>query len=197
MHRLPTHYKEMQPETFKTYRWYVAFVGNLRHVVAADISLKEENIEYKIWAPCYQEYRKDHSDFVLTDRLLYAGYIFIGLKNQLDFVTTNLALLSSRKGYLLGTSCVSLTDEELSKIYQVTSKFSDVPRMMFNVKAGDTISIKSGIFSGLFGKVKDVKTDGRLIIQAFFMNRDVEINLSILDIQSMGENAFYEEDSFN
>jgi transcription antitermination factor NusG len=197
MHRLPSHYKEIKPELFKTYRWYVAFVGNMRHVISANISLTEEKIDHIIWAPCFQEYRKDHSDFVLMDRLLYAGYIFIGLKNQMDFVSANIKLLASRKGYLLGTSHTCLSGEELDKVYQLASTFYEVPRMMFNVREGDTISIKSGIFSGLFGKVKEVRTDGRLIIQAFFMNRDVEINLSILDIQSLGDNAFYEEDLFH
>jgi transcription antitermination factor NusG len=131
------------------------------------------------------------------DRLLYAGYIFIGLKNQMDFVASNIKLLSSRKGYLLGTSSTCLSLEELDKVYKLSSTFSEVPRMMFNVKEGDTISIKSGIFSGLFGKVKNVRIDGRLTIQAFFMNRDVEINLSILDIQSLGDSPFYEEDTLN
>ena len=193
MHKLYKKYKELHVDLLQDYKWFVAFVGDIRHVLNIDIELKEEGLDYLIWAPCFQEYRKYHSDFILADRLLYAGYIFVGLKNSQDFVTANLKMLSSRKGYMLGTSTTYLKKEELDMIHALSNTCVDAPRMMFNVNPGDTITIKSGIFSGLCGKVKDVRTDGRVLIQAYFMNRDIEINMSVMDVQSMGISPSYDE----
>ena len=195
MHKLYKKYKELCVDDLAKYKWYVAFVGDIRHVPALDLELREENMAHCIWAPCFQEYRKYHSDFILADRLLYAGYIFIGLPESNDFVRANLKMLASRKGYMLGTSSTYLKREEVETVYKLSNICLESPRMMFNVAEGDTITIKSGIFSGLCGKVKSVRTDGRVAIQAYFMNRDIEINVSVMDVQSLGSPTYDDNDN--
>jgi transcription antitermination factor NusG len=193
-HKLLARYKHLEQGMLNEYKWYVASVGNMQHIFKLEYALRDtDDMAYRIWAPCYKEYRKYHSDFILADRLLYSGYIFIGLKNEDDFCKADTRIATSRLGYMLGNSKTYLHQEDLNNVYAMYLKFQDCKKMMYNVQEGDNISLKSGPFSGLCGVVQNVYSDGRVRIKAYFMQRELEINISVLDVQVLSAGNFYEE----
>lgn len=191
---MSSQYKYLENEKLNAYKWYVAFVGNMQHIFKISGMFRElPHMEHHVWAPCYKEYRKFHSDFILADRLLYSGYIFIGLQNESDFCEVVVKLKQSRLGYLLGTSKDFLKKQDLENVYNMYLKFQDCKRMMFNVQSGDSVTLKSGPFSGLCGIVQHVYVDGRVKLKAFFMQRELDIDISIMDLQILNSGNFYEE----
>ena len=197
IHRLSSQYKYLENEKLESYKWYVAFVGNMQHVRKISGSLKEiPELNYHIWAPCYKEYRKYRSDFILADRLLYSGYIFIGLTDPHKFCEVELKLKQSRLGYLLGASQNFLKKQDLENVYSMYLKFQDCKKMMFNVQAGDSVTLRSGPFSGLCGTVQHVYPDGRVRLKAYFMQRELEMNISVMDLQVLNVGNFYDESEF-
>jgi len=184
--RLPT------SEDFKNFKWYIVFVGQLKNVDTLEYICKERNIHAIIWSPVFQEYHRTSSGLVLVDKLLYPGYVFVGLADPQKFELLSYELSEERKGFLLGNFTNYLTREELEMIVQEAIKHSEAPSLeTFHVQKGDIVIINSGPFTGMQGKVLDVDQKGRVKLKIFFMNTEVDAIVPGADVYSFGP-SFYD-----
>ena len=191
MQRISSKYKQLPPtESFQQLKWFVIFIGTVRNIPGVHHVCVELNLpDFVIWAPVYQEHCKTQTDIALTDRLIYPGYIFIGVPSTEDAATLSAELRNEAKGFLLGSSTMCLTEEELQCAYENAVRLAEAPKIMFDVKEGDSVIMSSGFLSGFRATVEKVLPEGRVKLKVFFMNREVSVDMSVLDIQSLGNSV--------
>jgi transcription antitermination factor NusG len=187
MQKLHSQYKVIpESQEFKSYFWYIAFVQVISNIQKVQHMVKQINSDHRLWAPSYQEYCKLYFELVLVDRLLYPGYIIIGLKNREEYEELNNEMLSQHLGYMLGGPFSSLRDDEFQAMLKVSQTILEVPSGQFNVTAGDNIIISSGPCAGLHGLVKRINNDGQVTLAVYFMNREITVVTTVTEIQNLG-----------
>ena len=56
--------------------------------------------------------------------------------------------------------------------------------MSLNIKVGSSVTITAGPFSGLPADVVKINDSGVVELRVFFLNRDMKVKTSVLDIKS-------------
>lgn len=187
MQKLHSQYKVIPAlEDYEKYSWYIAFVQVISNIQKTAVILRGMNIDYKLWAPNYQEYCKIYFELILVDRLLYPGYVLIGVREDASFDLLNRDMNQNRLGYMLGDYTCKIKRDEFIQMLRVSNKILDIPTGQFNVKVGDSIVISAGPCAGLNGVVKDISDDGQVTLSVFFMNREISVTTSVVDIQNIG-----------
>ena len=176
-------------------KWYVVFVGTLTNINSIESLTNQKTFKDSIvWAPTFQEYCKLRSHLILVDRLIYPGYIFVGFVNDHQLASFLKKVSAERKGTLLGDGVVCLLPDEVKDVFSVAVKYSTAPKVMFDVKPGDHVTISSGPLSGLPAQVRDIKPSGDVTLTVFFLSRELTVKTTILDIQSFGYARTYNHD---
>lgn len=171
-------------EALQQLKWYVVFVGTANNIRGIENILKDNDISNGVvWAPTFQEYHKFRSHLVAIDKLLYPGYVFVGFENIAQVGIFLRELSSESKGLLLGDGAVCLTMDEINDVLSVVNRLSEAPKMMIDIKTGDQVTINSGPLSGLPATVTSVTDSGDVVLNIFFLSRELEVKTTILDIQ--------------
>jgi transcription antitermination factor NusG len=187
MQKLHSQYKIVPPkEEYAQYNWYIAFVQVISNIRKVESILDNMSVNYRLWAPSYQEYCKIYFELVLVDRLLYPGYIVVGLQGDSSFEILHHELISNQFGYLLGDRTTNVKPDEFLQMLRVSSNILAAPVGQFNVKVGDNIVISAGPCAGLHGVVKAISDDGQVTLAVFFMNREISVITSVTDVQNLG-----------
>ena len=189
MQRISDRYKQIPPTTdLKSFKWFIVFVGTVRNISGVRHVCESLKLPtFKVWAPVYQEHCRTQTDIVLTDRLIYPGYIFLGVLDEECAAQVSAELREQSKGFILGGNYAYLTTEEIKHILEAATKLAETPKIMFDVKAGDSVIISSGPLSGFRATVEKVYVEGKVKLRAFFMSRELSVEMSVLDVQSLGE----------
>jgi len=167
--------------------WYVLFIGTVNNLSGITTLLENTCSQAnRLWVPTYQEYCKYHSHVILVDRLVYPGYSFIGFSDNLQLGMFLHEIGQTHKGVILGDGLSSLSKEEIQNILEISSKFIDTPKVMFDIKVGDQVIISSGPLTGLPATITELKASGNVTLRVFFLSRELTVRTSVLDIQSFG-----------
>jgi transcription antitermination factor NusG len=166
--------------------WYVAFAQQIHNIVKIDNLLRQRTCAHQIWAPYYQEFCKFEMEVELVDRLLYPGYVIVGLKDETDFDYLDQEMKTAHLGYMLGNFTNNLREKEFTDMLSVSVHSEEVPAANFNVKPGDHIVISSGPCSGLHGVVQEINTSGQATLKVYFMHREITMLTSVTDLQNLG-----------
>ena len=194
MIKLSTRVKKVPSlESLQYLHWYVVFIGTSNNIISIENILKTNDIPNGIvWAPTFQEYHKFRSHLILVDRLLYPGYVFLGIETTAQLGAFLKDLSNESKGLLLGEGSVCLTQEELTDVLEVVHRLSEIPTMTYDIHPGDQVTISSGPLSGLPATVTDVEVTGATTLKVFFLSRELTVKTSVLDIQSYEKLAMVE-----
>jgi len=189
MQKILQRYKSIpSEEAFTNFAWYVTFVQVISNIQKIEHILRTYQSQYCLWAPYYQEYCKTYySELVLVDRLLYPGYIFVGLQDIHKFDLLNNDMHILHLGYMLGNYASTLSQDDLSIIRSVSAVIVEEPAGQFKIREGDHIVISSGPCSGLHGVVRTIQKDGQVKLSVFFMNREISVDTTITNIQGLNE----------
>jgi len=192
MRKISLEYKQLPSQDNLTkLNWYIIFIGTIDNIPGVDHVCQTLGMtNYALWAPTYQEYCRFQSDLVLVDRLIYTGYVLLGVEDVNQICQLSVALGEARRGFILGGTTGPLNIEELNQVYNTAQTYSTAPKLEFDIQTGDSVIIGSGFLSGFRATVTEVLLDLRKVkLEVFFMNRELEVEMSILDIQSLGTNS--------
>lgn len=190
MLKIPQEYKQIPNfEDFSNFKWYTLFVHSMKDVLSIKSLCNKLNIVHKIWAPCYQVISRRLTDIILVDHLLYQNYIFVGLQNPSDFNRLSEELADTKKGILLGNCKSFLSEKELLQIRENVISYNSIDPFLvsFNLKKGDYVTVTSGPCAGLSGIVKNIYKNGKVVLNVFFMNREITTVISVVDIKPFEE----------
>ena len=165
--------------------WYVVSVGVPKQLLVVESSLKKCGVpDYCLWCPTYPEYTRLRNQMTLIDRMLYPGYCFLGLRELTDVLNArgHLKGESDGKCSVLGETTAPISREELEQVLSVCSAYCSPDRPFSSIKVGDNVVIHSGPLSGIPATVKDMRKNGKITLLAFFLNREITVETTILDV---------------
>jgi transcription antitermination factor NusG len=186
MFKIPLRFKTIPAvDKLRDMFWYVAHVGVPKNLLVIERKLKKCDFpEYMLWVPVYQEYARLRNHMLLVDMLTYPGYAFVGLQNKSDVISLRAQLSAESEDIcgILGEGTDSITDNELRQVINVCSNYNSYATPLSSVKAGDHVIIAYGPLSGIPAEVTEVRQNGKVSLLAFFLNREIKVETTIMDI---------------
>ena len=183
MLKIPAHLKITPAlQEVDKHSWYVVHIGVPRNMSYVESAVEEAGGGIT-WAPTYQVYKMLGSHLLLVDYLIYPGYIFVGLVDGSSIKKLKAMLKNNSKGQVLDQAG-PLTHDELKGVFNAVFKYSTTPNMSLNIKVGSSVTITAGPFSGLPADVVKINDSGVVELRVFFLNRDMKVKTSVLDIKS-------------
>lgn len=105
---------------------------------------------------------------------LYPGYIFVEMimdDESWQFVRRTQGVTAIIG---CGSKPVPLTQNEIEKILGADGKNRN---MSINIEVGEQVAIKEGPFTGVYGEVKDVSSNGKIQVAVEFFGRESTVTL--------------------
>lgn len=185
MLKIPEHYTRIPAiEQREDLKWYVVHVGVPKNIPSVEAAVSEVAGSC-LWVPVYKEYKKLRSHLILVDYLVYPGYIFVGVPASDDIKRVCDFLDYTTKGYVVCPE-VCLSREEMDGVYHCAVSCGDSLGVSSTIEVGSTVMITAGPFAGLAGEVIKVRQNGVVELQVFFLNRDMRVQTTVLDIRKEG-----------
>ena len=186
MFKISSKYKAVPNVTdLQRMSWYVVYAGVPKQLLVIDASLKKCDIQEScLWCPTYPQYTRSKNQMLLLDRMLYPGYCFLGLVNPQDVLSIRGYLDNESEGKcsILGEGTRPISHEELEQILSVCSTYNSDERPFSAIQVGDQVVIHSGPLSGIPATVKDMRRNGKVTLLAFFLNREIQVETTVLDV---------------
>ncbi len=126
---------------------------------------------------------------VLLERPIYAGYVIIGIKNEVKIIDAVIKEISSTnviKALIGKDSIVSLTEEEVKSIKEMAEKERQKKEKEVPFLEGESVRIVNGPFSDFQGKVSEIYPDKlKLKVLVDIFGRTTPVILDFLEVEKV------------